>query len=316
MSEHVPEIPFDLRELDIFAAVCEAGSMSAAARALGLSQPAVSLAIAELERKTGASLLDRSVRPMALTPAGAVLRARAFTLLADAREIPSLLRDTVRGKVPLLRIGLVDSVSRALTETTAKFLTAHAESVSVLSGLTEAHAASLLTRRLDMLVGVDDLQETPGLERFELIKESYVLLLPGGAEPVETLEDLKRLAATLRFIRFSARSQTGLEIERHLRRLGVAVSSGIEFDTPFGVAASVAAGDGFAITTPLCLFQAQMPQNSVVAMRLPGPKISRTLTLVARQREVGNTPKELAGAMQAVLRKIKAEYRSIIMQRQ
>ncbi|MDX2290297.1 MAG: LysR family transcriptional regulator [Hyphomicrobiaceae bacterium] len=290
------DLPFDLRSLEIFLAVCDSGRMATAARALAITQPAVSQAIAELERKTGSQLFDRSVRPLALTAAGALLRQRATALIADAREIPALLRHSVQGKVPHLRVGIVDSLSRALSGDIARVLSARAQSVSVLSGLTAAHASALLTRRLDMFIGVDDLQETPGLERIELFREPYVLLLPAKAQPVRTIVDLERLAARLPLVRFSARSQTGLEIERHLRRLGLALPLGFEFDTPYAVAAIVADGEGFAITTPLCVSEAALPERTTKVVRLPGPALSRTLTLVARHRELGSIPRDLAAA--------------------
>ena len=120
-------LPFDLRALEIFLAVCEAGAMAQAARALGLTQPAISQAIAELENRTGTTLFDRSVRPLALTPAGGVMRQRASALLSEARQIGPLLRETERGKLSLVRIGLVDSLVRALSVTVATFLAKRAE---------------------------------------------------------------------------------------------------------------------------------------------------------------------------------------------
>ena len=51
--------PLDLRALQAFVAVCETGSMTAAARRLGLSQSAVSQSIASLEREQGTALFDR-----------------------------------------------------------------------------------------------------------------------------------------------------------------------------------------------------------------------------------------------------------------
>ena len=151
--------------------------MAAAARELGLTQPAVSLAIAELERKTGTSLFDRTVRPLALTLAGGLMRQRASALIADARQIAPLLHESKHGKVPLIRAGLVDSLTRALTVPLSIYLASRADEVSVLSGLTARHASELLTRRLDLFLGVDDLEELPGLERWELFKEPYVLLV-------------------------------------------------------------------------------------------------------------------------------------------
>src|SRR6185312_13980285 len=139
-------LPFDLHGLEIFLAVCDARSMAAAATKLALTQPAVSQAIADLESRTRVTLFDRSVRPIALTPAGEVMRQRASALISEARQIPTAIRHTARGRLALIRAGMVDSLSRALSGPVATFLSEHAEQVSIQSGLTAAHAGALLTR--------------------------------------------------------------------------------------------------------------------------------------------------------------------------
>lgn len=301
MAEQSHALPFDLRALEIFLAVCDAGAMAAAARSLDMSQPAVSLAVAELERKTGTTLFDRAVRPLALTPAGGMLRQRASLLLSEARQIAPLLREVKHGRAPLIRAGLVDSLSRALTGVLSTYLASCADEVSILSGLTSDHASDLLTRKLDLFLGVDDLEELAGLERWELMTEPYVLLLSGGIKPPRTVKDLERLSQTKPLIRFSARSRTGAEIERHLRRLAIEAPRSLEFDTPYGAAAAVAAMGGFAITTPLCIAEAMLPAAALVTAKLPGPRITRKLTLVARLRELGQIPRDLARVVRAAL---------------
>ena len=301
MATKTDSLPFDLRALEIFLAVCDAGAMAQAARALGLTQPAISQAIAELENRTGTTLFDRSVRPLALTPTGGVMRQRASALLSEARQIGPLLRETERGRLSLVRIGLVDSLVRALSVPVATFLAKRAESVQVQSGLTATHAGALLTRNLDLFIGVDDMVEIAGLERFELFSEPYVLVLPEGTEKPATPAALAKLASKLPLIRYSARSKTGIDIERHLRRLSLEFPAGQEFDTPFGVTDMVARGQGFAISTPLCLAEAAVAPSLIEAVPLPGPKLSRTLTLVARRHEFGTLPRELTAACKAAL---------------
>ena len=302
MPERSKHLPFDLRSLEIFLAVCETGTMAGAASGLDMTQPAVSLSIAEIERKTGSQLFDRTVRPLALTLAGGLMRQRASALLAEARQIGPLLRETKRGRVPLIRVGVVDSLSRALIAPLSKFLAPRADEISVLSGLTATHAGELLTRRLDVFLGVDDLEELPGLERWELAREPYILMLPRTAGTILNLPDLKKLAKSLPLIRYSARSQTGLEVERHLRRLGLEIPRSFEFDSPYGVSALVAAGEGFAITTPLCVYEAQVPPKRLTIVRLPGPQFSRKLSMVARHRELGQIPRDLAVVARKALR--------------
>ena len=96
----------------MFLAVCDLGGMAVAARQLGITQPSVSQVIAELEARLGGTLFDRRVRPIALTQSGVVLRQRASMLLAEAREIGPMLHQVGRGKLPFLRVGIVDSLRR------------------------------------------------------------------------------------------------------------------------------------------------------------------------------------------------------------
>ncbi|MBS7539223.1 LysR family transcriptional regulator [Ancylobacter lacus] len=295
-------LPFDLRALEAFLAVCETGGMAQAARRLGLTQPAVSQTIADLERRTGVTLFDRGARPLALTAAGGVLRQRAGALLSEARQIAPLLRESEHGRLPLLRAGLVDSLSRVLMAPLAGRLRQAADEVSILSGLTASHASALLTRRLDLLVGTSELEEIEGLERWPLASEPYLLLMPADLPAPADPAALGELAGRATLVRYSARSQTGMEIERHLRRLRLDLPRHIEFDTPFGVTAAVAAGGGFAITTPLCLIEAGLGLEGLACRPLPGPGLARQLILIARRQEFGRLPGEIAAFCRARLR--------------
>lgn len=111
----------DPRALRTFLAVCREGTISGAARALNISQPSVSVAIAELERQLSATLFERSRTGIRLTPAGQALQRRAEAmdgLLREARSEVALARDGVLGP---LRIGgtpgaLVSLVPEAISQ--------------------------------------------------------------------------------------------------------------------------------------------------------------------------------------------------------
>ena len=162
-------LPFDFRSLEMFLAVCETGSMGAAARRLELTQPAVSQAVADIEHRTGVLLFDRTSRPLGLTPAGAMLQQRASALLEEALQIPPLLREMRQTRLPLLRLGLIVSLSRCLLKEISAFLMSRARKISVVSGLA-LHATALLDRRLDVVLSAEDLSDTEGLERWSILE--------------------------------------------------------------------------------------------------------------------------------------------------
>ena len=60
MTDDTRTLAFDLSSLRVFLAVGEGGSMTSAARHLGLTQPAVSQTVARLEKRFGAALVDRA----------------------------------------------------------------------------------------------------------------------------------------------------------------------------------------------------------------------------------------------------------------
>ncbi|XVV12004.1 LysR family transcriptional regulator [Actinoplanes sp. CA-131856] len=96
----------ELREMRVFVAVVEEGSLSAAARRLRLSQPAVSQVAAAIERELGTALLIRGVTGVRPTPAGAVLADEARAVLGRyERAIAAVTREPGAAE-PALRLGL------------------------------------------------------------------------------------------------------------------------------------------------------------------------------------------------------------------
>jgi LysR family transcriptional activator of nhaA len=94
--------------------VAHEGSIAAACRKLGVSQPAVSNTIQRLERSLGQKLFERSGRGLALTPAGTAVYAYADEMFALAREMLEALEHG--GRRPLgLKVGVADGVPPALT---------------------------------------------------------------------------------------------------------------------------------------------------------------------------------------------------------
>ena len=94
----------DLKRLQIFRSVAKLRSFSAAALELSYTQSSVSEAVVTLERELGVTLLDRSSRPVRLTPSGEVVLAHAEALIAQAAAIETDLVALTSGDVGRLRL--------------------------------------------------------------------------------------------------------------------------------------------------------------------------------------------------------------------
>jgi len=82
-----------LQHLKIFIAVCREGGVTAAAKKLYLSQPAVSFAIKELERHYGVKLFERGGRRLCITPAGERMFGEALGIASGLEDMENALRN-------------------------------------------------------------------------------------------------------------------------------------------------------------------------------------------------------------------------------
>lgn len=102
----------DLGDLDIFSRVVAAGSMSAAARSLGLSPAVVSKRIKRLEERLGTRLLQRTTRQVSLTEAGQGFHERILGILAGLEEAEAFVSGRAGAMRGTLRISAPTSFGR------------------------------------------------------------------------------------------------------------------------------------------------------------------------------------------------------------
>lgn len=78
-------------DLGFFSAIASAGSLSAAARELGVTTPAVSKHLAQMESRLGLALVNRTTRRMSLTPEGELYLQHARRILAEIDGMEQVL---------------------------------------------------------------------------------------------------------------------------------------------------------------------------------------------------------------------------------
>src|SRR4051794_19013597 len=167
----------DSRRLLTFRAVAHERSFSAAARALALTQPAVSQQVAALERELGARLLDREPGGLRLTPAGEVLLGHADAVAARLELARAQLAELGadprrrRGGSPGARAALVPPGGARLRGAT------RGAGAGGEGGGTAELAARVRRGALPLAVGFQDAsaprRESPGTERHELLREPF-----------------------------------------------------------------------------------------------------------------------------------------------
>lgn len=292
----------DVRALEIFAAVCELRSMTLAAERFGMTQPAVSHTVRQLEITLGCTLLERNRRPLKPTTAGYWLARTAQQVIHDIHHIAAGIRQVDQG-VPLrLRIGLVESLSVPFVPALVQRQKLPVGYLSISAGLTRNLRSGLIDHNLDLIITNDPMDDVDGILRLPLLREPYVLVVPRSlalSQPAPQLNDLKR---ELPMIRWNAKSYIAADIERQLRRMRIDIERQFEFDSAVTILGMVASGLGWTVMTPLSIFEMKRLHGQVSMLPFPGPNFARRLDLFTRLGENDALAEQISETCRSILR--------------
>jgi DNA-binding transcriptional LysR family regulator len=148
-----------LAELDIFARIVTAGSMSAAARELGLSPPVVSKRIKALEERLGTRLLQRTTRQLALTESGKGFYERVVAILASVDEAEAWVSRRAAQARGVLRVSAPTSFGRMhVAPHLVAFMKAFPD-ITIDLSLSDAFV-DIVAEGFDVAIRIADLQDS------------------------------------------------------------------------------------------------------------------------------------------------------------
>lgn len=254
----------ELRELETFRAVVEAGGVVRAASRMHRAPSSVTVRIRQLEASLGAKLFERNGRTLRLTAAGDVLLQYADRLLGLADEARAAVRlDSVCGR---LRLGAMESVAASrLPGPLAEF---HGRYPDVTVELQTAPSRELITRLLAgaldaAIVGdeVDDARFTS----LPLYQEELVLVAAAGC-PLP--QNPKRLNGKTLLVFQGQGCAYRRRFEQWMQALRVVPSRVLEFGSYHAILASAAAGVGASLI-PLSVLAIYAQQNALSWAKVP-----------------------------------------------
>jgi LysR family hydrogen peroxide-inducible transcriptional activator len=189
-----------LKQFRYFDQLARHGHFGRAAEACGISQPALSVQIKELEQELGAVLFERGARQARLTGFGEEFAGRVRDILRAVDELGDVARASGRTLTGRLRIGVIPTVAPYLLPT-------------IISGLGQSHPAlelhvretvtprligELEEGRLDTAIVALPVSE-PALAEVPLFDENFVLVRPAEDEgkPVPDRDTLREMRLLL-----------------------------------------------------------------------------------------------------------------------
>ncbi|MDP2080848.1 MAG: LysR family transcriptional regulator [Pseudotabrizicola sp.] len=279
--------------IEVFLAVAEEGTISAAARRLGVSPPAISQQLAAVEATLGAVLLDRAARPFFLTPAGSLFRRHAQVILNTEAEARADLARADLARLSTLRLGMIEDFD---AEVTPALLSGLAQEMTECRFLLETGASHRLldkleARALDLAVAAElgsEGADAGWREVHQVLTEPFVAVRPKATGDVP-------------LILYSARHLMGRQIAGHLARANQRPQVRFELDSYHAILALVAQGAGWTILTPLALHHAAQFLDALEVQPLPGAPLARSISLSARAGVMGDVPARVAADLRGLI---------------
>jgi DNA-binding transcriptional LysR family regulator len=272
--------------LRAFAAVSRRRSFSAAARELGISQPAVSKHIADIERRLEVHLIERRRQGAELTAAGAFLAdsvLRAEALLAQAARSVTNFRRPPTGSLTIAASGV--PATYLLPEVAIAFQRTYpGVRVSIVSAPSAQTMDALRAHRAEFGV-VGGFAAAPEIEAEQLVEEDIVVV---GPPQYAGRRLSRRDAEAATWIVQPQGSAFQAAVEAAWADLGITPARRLELPTMEAVKLAVARGDGVAGFSRFAV-EAELRRGSLALLQLHGWKVRRTISIV-RLRDGVLTP--------------------------
>ena len=289
-----------VRQLRVFCEAVRLGSLTAAAERLGLTQPAVSLQVRELEHELGAELLERGRAGAAVTPAGERLHALAAPLV---RGVDALFGDFAgtlgaqepgRVRVAASSAGIAYVAPRYVARFHERYpdIAVHIETHSSRAGLER-----LLKEKVDLVLGAKEPHPEDQFVYRELLTYHRVLI----CAPDHPLAARERVtpheAVAYRAVVPPAGTYSRQFGERAARGFGITVDVAVEVGGWGLLKRYVEAGVGISVVPSLVVnaadrlavvvLDAEFPAHSfgvfTVRDRMPTPAVRRFLDVLASE---------------------------------
>lgn len=244
--------PLPLRQIEIFKALIENGTVSRAAEVLYISQPAASKLLVQLEEDNRLKLFDRHKGRLTPTDQALRLYEEISKIFAGVRNLESAIDLIKREDQSQLVVGVVPALAGAVVQrATTNFLRRNPDVYcSFVSIGSQWIADRVLRRALDVGFGIARI-ENPYLVTEAVLEYPLICIMPVGHYLSEHKVVLPQHLNDTRFVSFKADSYTGQRVGSILEKHNVKPDVVLTADASLTVCEFVAAGLGVSLVHPL-----------------------------------------------------------------
>ncbi|EHJ9976719.1 LysR family transcriptional regulator [Vibrio parahaemolyticus] len=279
----------NLRQLEVFYAIMQAGTVSGAARLLHVSQPNVTRVLAHTEQQLGFALFERVKGRLVPTQEAKALLPEAEKVYQQLGQFRSLTNKVKQG-TQHLRIGAPPVLAAHLLAPTVALLSKeHGISFELLTANRDELCSGLLKHELDVAIAFGE-ETPPAIMGHVLLKEYLTLIAPKSAAiPAEKTVILEELIShDLPIIGLDSRDPLGLLLHQTLSARDEHYQHAITVRSYSAAAELVKNEAGFAIVDPWTAKQYR--QDNAVSVHALAPNMSFSVSILFAE----HTPQSIA----------------------
>jgi DNA-binding transcriptional LysR family regulator len=273
-----------IRQLEYLVALAQEGHFSHAAERCGVSQPALSLAIKQIESELGVAIVQRGNRFHGFTAEGEIVLKWARGILHDEETLRQELRLCSSSLGGTLRLGVIPSA----TATSAFLTTSFArENPAVSIADVEMNSTDILRAlsafELDGGVTYIDNEPLHHVRMTPIGREEYVLVTPGESASIESAPVTWREAAGLPLCLLDRRMQNRRIIEAAFESVGSRPNARVETNSMMSVYCYLRSGYWSSVM-PRSFVEWLAPPPGLRVAALVEPTVTKAVGLVIADR--------------------------------
>ncbi|EPH6194626.1 MULTISPECIES: LysR family transcriptional regulator [Vibrio] len=279
----------NLRQLEVFYAIMQAGTVSGAARLLHVSQPNVTRVLAHTEQQLSFALFERVKGRLVPTQEAKALLPEAEKVYQQLGQFRSLTNKVKQG-TQHLRVGAPPVLAvHLLAPTVALLSKEHGISFELLTANRDELCSGLLKHELDLAIAFGE-ETPPAIMGHVLLKENLALIAPKSAAiPAEKTVILEELISDdLSIIGLDSRDPLGLLLHQTLSARDEHYQHAITVRSYSAAAELVKHQAGFAIVDPWTAKQYR--QDNAVSVHALEPNMSFSVSILFAE----HTPQSIA----------------------
>lgn len=270
---------FNLDQLQTLIAIADLGTLAAAAQALHLAPPTVSLHVRELELRLGTKLLNRGRRQASLTLAGVALVEGGRQLLANAEDLGDQVRRRIDGKEGIVRVATSAGVNSQLLPAVLARLAERSAGVDIKLKIMSSAEAMIRLQSGSIDIGIVAIPQPPcaGVRLVTWRNDAMAAFVPHDWKAPARVTP--QWLAARPWITFEPATQMYLLIAAWFGKAGLIPRPRMQINYPEAIKSLVAAGHAAAV---LPLEHSHEGTLTNVQVRKLSPNLVRPLGLAYR----------------------------------